>query len=536
MTENPWGRLDRLVYLAETLAGAWAGRAGTSTTIGRERAILRLCGVAGLDRAGRPLAAEVVDRYVGTRTDRLAGGVLLPFAMGVIEYDISPQDLALDVASGAVDLMLEADLLQNPERRAAAEREATTLAESAMDRIDANRTARTELLHLLGDSPQPWFGATLTAAELGPARAEALRLIDAGADLIRVRVPAGKELSAQPGIDQSEANVVTAVGDRFRRGVVSRFRPEVEGVPPGSQRGLAELRHTADEAAADRRRYVRLATLGPALGAPEQAVVAAFERIDLVELDPIAEIVNDGIDPDRALADDAFALRLLRRAGCQVLIGPGPLVVAPDLARGIPSEPATRAGRALALQLVSVALARHHGLGPEQVVVGAMPGWLIEERHPTVQAIAQVALRRALFPGHGLVFEEPVISSASEGWPFIFAAAVPGTEPTALVLRQPEPERVRQVGDATRAAARVGRESQLALGPRVLHGPALDHARAAVDAARQLLERLGDEGWRSVLGVPIEAAAGRSQLGWDTVVDRTDEFDPFAFIQPVGSP
>src|SRR4029077_2612176 len=169
------------------------------------------------------------------------------------------------------------------------------------------------------------------------------------------------------------------------------------------------------------------------------------------------EIVNDGVEPDRALADYGFALRLLRRAGCLVLVGPGPLVVAPDLARGVPSEPAMRAGRAIALQLVSVALARQHGLGPEQILVGAMPGWLIEERHPTVQAIAQVALRRALFPGHALVFDEPAVSSASEGWPFVFAAAVPGTDPTALVLRQPEPERVRQVGDATRAAARVAR-------------------------------------------------------------------------------
>jgi hypothetical protein len=535
MTENPWGRLHRLVYLAESLAGAWGGRAAMSTTIGRERAILRLSGVAGLDRAGRPLASEVVERYVGTQSDRLAAGILLPFAMGVIEYDISPQDLALDVASGAVDLALEADLLQNPDRRQAAEQEATRLATSSLERIDANRTARHELLHLLGDSPQPWFGATLTAAELGEARAEAIRLIDAGADLIRVKVPAGRELSSRPGIDPSEVDVVTAVGDRFRHGAVSRFRPEVEGIPPGSQRGLSELRHTFDEAAADRRRYVRLATLGPALGAPEQAVVAAFERIDLVELDPIAEIVNDGVDPDRALADDAFALRLLRRVGCQVLIGPGPLVVAPDLALGVPSDPATRAGRALALQLVSVALARHHGLGPEQVLVGAMPGWLIEERHPTVQAIAQVALRRALFPGHALVFEEPVLSSASEGWPFMFAAAVPGTDPTALVLRQAEPERVRQVGDATRAAARVGRESQLALGPRVLHGPALDHARAAVEAARVLLERLADDGWQSVLGVPLEASIGGVRQGWDTVVDRSDEFDPFTFVQPVAS-
>src|SRR6185295_134297 len=159
--------------------------------------------------------------------------------------------------------------------------------------------------------------------------------------------------------------------------------------------------------------------------------------------------------------------RLLRRAGAQVLVGPGPLVVAPDLARGVPSDHGTRAGRALALQLLGVALAlqllgvalaRHQGLPAEQILVGALPAWIPDERDPTTQAIAQVALRRALFEGHALVFDEPAISAASEGWPFVFAAAVPGSEPTALVLRRAEPGRVRQVGEATRAAARVGRE------------------------------------------------------------------------------
>ena len=41
---------------------AWGATAAASTSAGQERAILRLFGVAGIDRAGHPLAAEVVDR------------------------------------------------------------------------------------------------------------------------------------------------------------------------------------------------------------------------------------------------------------------------------------------------------------------------------------------------------------------------------------------------------------------------------------------------------------------------------------------
>src|SRR5512144_3379136 len=118
------GPLDRIAERAETLAGAWTARARVSTTAGRERALLRMLGVAGLDAAGRPLAWAVVDRYLGGGPGRLSGGVLLPFAMALVEYDLDAQRLALDVASGAVDLGLEGALLREPERRAVAEEEA----------------------------------------------------------------------------------------------------------------------------------------------------------------------------------------------------------------------------------------------------------------------------------------------------------------------------------------------------------------------------------------------------------------------------
>ncbi len=536
-----WGDLDALLRLADELADQWAARGAASTTHGQERAILRLCGVGGLDRAGRPLAFEVVERYLGTSATRLAAGVLLPFAVALLEYDVSPQDLALDVASGAVDLGLEAQLLEDPQRRGAAQEAAARLAATAAERVDANRTARLELIGVLGEPPAPWFGATLAGTELAAARAEAVRLVDGGADLVRIGVPAGRELSAR-----AESRGTSAEGDRgsgttsapsdpgrsrLRRGTVPYGRPAIEGIPAGSQRGLAELRLAIDQAAAERRRYVRLATVGPALAGPELAVVAGFERIDVVEIDAIAEIVDEGVDPARALTDHAFAHRLIGRTGAQVVVGPGPLVVAPELARGVPSDAGTRAGRALALQLLSVALARRHGLAPDQILVGALPAWISDERDPTIQAIAQVALRRELFPGHALVFDEPAMSAASEGWPFVFAASVPGSEPTGLVMRRAEPGRLRQVGEATRVAARVGRDVHLALGPRRLHGPALDHARAVVQAGQLLLEGLASVGWQAVTGARIDTSE-RVGPGWDTVVERSEAFDPFALDLP----
>ncbi|HEX8940735.1 MAG TPA: lysine 5,6-aminomutase subunit alpha [Candidatus Limnocylindrales bacterium] len=519
-----WPAVERLLSLADSLGGAWSARARASTTIGRERALLRLVGVDGLDRAGQPLAARVVERYLARDGRRLAGGLLLPFAVALLEYESTPQQLALDAASGAVDLGLEAELLQDPGRRAAAETLALELAADALERIDAGRTAARELRDALGDPVRPWLGATLGEPNADEGRAEARHLAAGGVDVVRVRVPAGRELAER----------LRAVGlepPLWRpRTAVPVGREPAEEAPAGSQRGLAALREVLDEAAAERSAYVRLMTTAAALSAPEQAVVAAFERVDLVEADPVGEIVEGRVDPDRALADHADARRLLARAGAGVLVGAGPLVVGPDLARGLPAAAPERAGRALALQALAVALARHDGIRPERLLVGALPTWLPDERDPGAQAIAAVALRRAVFPDLGLVFDEPPLEPrAAARWPFLLAAALPWAGgAAALVLRRVEAGSLSATAWGTRAAAELAVASAAAR-PAGLVGPAREHADAALAAAVATLQRLADEGWPAVLG---PASPPPDRLGSDAVAERTDAFDPLAVRRP----
>ena len=151
--------------------------------------ILRLFGVGGLDSAGRPLAGATVDRWLSADPRGLATGITLPFAMALLEYDLQPQQLALDVASGAIDLSLEAELLRQRDRRAVAEVEAFRLAGIAMERIDAQRTVRHETLSMLGDVPRPWLATTLAEPDLDGALEEVAILIDVGFDLLRVEIP-----------------------------------------------------------------------------------------------------------------------------------------------------------------------------------------------------------------------------------------------------------------------------------------------------------------------------------------------------------
>ena len=233
--------------------------------------------------------------------------------------------------------------------------------------------------------------------------------------------------------------------------------------------------------------------------------MAAFERIDLIASDAMAEIVANAVEPDRSLADHAFAHRLAKRAGTAILVGPGPLVVAPDLSSGVPSDPATRAGRALALQLLGVTLARGDGLPADQVVIGALPPWLTDEPAPGARAIAEVAVRRALFPGHPLGFVEPPTGTErSILWPYVQAAAAVHAGDIALVLRAAEfgPDDAIAAARSARAASRVAVDVADATIPGAITGIALDHARGMIEAALVTLDRLGDHGWRTVAGDP----------------------------------
>jgi len=533
---------EQLRRRAADLAGGLSRTARRSATIAQERAVLRILGVDGLDRTGRPLASSVTERYCGSDTGRLARGVLLPFIVAMLEYDMTPRELALDGASGAIDLGLEAELLGRPDRLAAAEKLAAQLLDEAWARFDANRTATHEMRDVLGQPDEPWLGVALQAAEVQAAVAETRRIVVQGADVVQVRVPASWELAEArrhagldtPGAFESDANggrrpVARERGlsealrlgrhREDRRPGAPPVRQPDEPVPAGSQRGLASLRRAADDASAERGCYAGLMTVASAFAAPEQAVVAAFERIDYVGADPIREIVEDDVDPERALADHAFAHRLQARGGCRVVIGPGPLALGADLASGLPSDATTRAGRALALQALGVELALADGLPADRLLLGSIPDWAVGDRD-TGAIVIQAWLRRAVFPGHGLVLDGPTGWLGSPGRAAVAVSALVGGA-ASLVVERGFSGSVAAVAADLAAAAGTARTLTAALGDGALHGDAAELAGRTLRVAAAVLERLSAEGWESLLG-PAGHDAAADRLGGSAVVERTD--------------
>ncbi len=511
--------------------------------------MLRMIGVDGLDRAGRPLAWSVSDRYC-SEPARLASGVLLPIAVAMIEYDLAPRETALEVASGAIDLRLEAELLARPDKLAAAERRAKELLEGAAARIDANRTATREMREVLGMPPKPRLGVGVRASEVEGAAAEIRSLVRQGAGVVEVRVPASWELAEsrrQAGLDAGAAfgsngfgaggafghgpggsgrgaasRGLTARGLATMGRAAERARLSAQRragrtagapasvasiaasagapVPAGSQRGLAELRKAADEAAAERNCYASLMTVTSAFAAPEQAVVAAFERVDFVEADPIREIVEDNVDPARALADHSFAHRISARAGSRLLLGAGPLALGAEIAAGVPSDRLARAGRALALQALGVELALADGLDPERVLLSCIPSWMVGEGDTTAAPL-QAFIRRLAFPDHRLVVIGPVVGLTTPSAGAALAATLAGGAPSVSLVLD------RAVRDASAASAELngiasdsGNLRSTFWSEGKLSMAAEEKAEHMLVEAAAALEKLAGEGWSSLLG------------------------------------
>ena len=191
-----------------------------------------------------------------------AAASLLPFAMALVEYDLQPQRLALDIASGAVDLGMEAELLRESDRRAVAEEEARRLAQRGdrPDRCQPDRPARA--------ARRP----RRPAAGRGSGRRSPTRR-----STRRSTRPAGRSTPA-PTSSRSRSRSVASWRDRLRRcrprgaGLAAarraparptERRPCPDRQPAGPDRASAATSTRSPPSAAN---YVRLAAVPPALG------------------------------------------------------------------------------------------------------------------------------------------------------------------------------------------------------------------------------------------------------------------------------
>lgn len=143
----------------------------------------------------------------------------------------------------------------------------------------------------------------------------------------------------------------------------------------------------------------------------------------------------------------------------------------------------------------------------------------MDEPDAPARAAAEIALRRALLPGHALAFAEPVLrEEAAARWHAVVGALLADAGDVEAVIRRSHPNLDQTT--AMRAVASSLRSSRVS--PE-LTGVAAAHARAAVAAALATLGALEDRGWRSLVDQPLGI---RANLGAEAVAERTEPFDP----------
>ena len=242
----------------------------------------------------------------------------------------------------------------------------------------------------------------------------------------------------------------------------------------------------------------------------------------MVDADPIDEIVGGGVDPSRALADHAFVRRLARRAGSVVHVTDGPLVVGPDLARGAPAPSDVRAGRALALQALSVALGRHAGLGDGDMLLGSLPAWILDERDAAATTFAFLVVQHGLHPDLRIAVREPAAGAARSRWSAMRTIASLVGVHMSLELRDADAASIAAVADDSRAVAETGAAIARMTGTLTASSPARPVAERIAVAAVAMLDDLEARGWDAVVG-PVELAGSRDgRLAAQTCVRRAD--------------
>ena len=131
---------------------------------------------------------------------------------------------------------------------------------------------------------------------------------------------------------------------------------------------------------------------------------------------------------------------------------------------------------------------------PDAVSVGALPDWIVDEAAAPARAVAEVALRRALFPQHPLSFVEPAAAgSGPVTWHALASAMLADAGGVDLILRS-GPGSIDAVAAETVGAAAVAVGLRESRDRTPLTGPALAHAVRSVAAAEVMLAAA--RGWR----------------------------------------
>src|SRR5579862_1136596 len=363
-------RVDRCRKLAAAIADPVESFIAAHSTVSVERAVLRLLGVDGVTPEDVPLPNAVVDSI----SERELGcGAAMHFARALAETGLEPLALARALTEGSVTL---GQFATTP--AAAARGALRPYVDAALARITAQREERAARLAQLPQLPPPLLYVIVASGNIYEDRTAAVAAAEAGAQVIAVIRSTG----------QSLLDFVP-------------FGPTTEGFGGtyATQANFAIMRAALDEVSERLGRYVMLTNYASGLCMPEIAVMAAFERLDMLLNDSMYGILFRDINMKRTFVDQHFSRMLNAYSGIVINTGEDNYLTTAD---AVDQAPAV-----LASQFINEEFAHRAGMPDRQIGLGDAyeidphleDGFLFQ--------LAQAQLARQIFPEAPLKYMPP---------------------------------------------------------------------------------------------------------------------------------
>ncbi len=363
-------RVDRCRQLAAAIADPVEAFIAAHSTVSVERAVLRLLGVDGVTAEDVPFPNAVVDAI---SQETLAGGAAMPFGRALAETGLDPAGLARALTEGRIAL---AQFAETP--AAAARGALRPYVESGLARIAAQREDRASRLARCPQLPPPLLYVIVASGNIYEDRTAGVAAAEAGAQVVAVIRSTG----------QSLLDFVP-------------FGPTTEGFGGtyATQANFAIMRAALDEVSERLGRYVMLTNYASGLCMPEIAVMAAFERLDMLLNDSMYGILFRDINMKRTFVDQHFSRMLNAYSGIIINTGEDNYLTTAD---AVDQAPAV-----LASQFINEEFAHRAGLPDHQIGLGDAYEIDPDREDGFLYQVAQAQLAREIFTEAPLKYMPP---------------------------------------------------------------------------------------------------------------------------------
>ena len=341
------------------------------TTVTTERTVLRLMGIDGALKDGKPLPNVVVDHLV--ENSAIQKGAAIWVANAMLKKGLTAQQVAEEVACKGLELT-QISLASGGEIL----NTLNPLVEKMLGHITAQKEKREELLVEYKQRPKPAIYVIVATGNIYEDVVQARAAAREGADAIAVI-----RSTAQSLLDYVPFGATTVgFGGTF-----------------ATQENFKIMRKALDEVAREKGHYIYLTNYASGLCMPEIAAMGAMERLDMMLNDAMYGILFRDINPKRTLLDQYFARMINAYAGIEIQTGEDNYLTTSDAVE--------KAYTVTASQLINESFALMSGIKPEKMGLGHAFEIDPELENSFSFELAHALLTKTLFPDAPVKYMPP---------------------------------------------------------------------------------------------------------------------------------